>query len=117
MMTLETLWRGVCKWSIKAGREATRQVLLLWFVMKSPDTPRKDRLALFASIAYLVFPVDIVDSKRLPIIGWFDEIMSIVIAYDKMQKHITPEMRARADRIVSEWFPVYNGYVDYERVD
>lgn len=117
MMTLDTLWRGICKWSIKAGREATRQVLLLWFVMKSPDTPRKDRMALFASIAYLVFPVDIVDSKRFPIIGWFDEIMSLVIAYEKMQKHITPEMREKADSLVSQWFPVYNEYVEYERVD
>ena len=52
------------------GRAATRPILLLWYIMRSPATPRKDKLAIFASLAYLVLPIDVLDAKRLPIIGW-----------------------------------------------
>ena len=59
------------------GRAATRPILLLWYIMRSPATPRKDKLAIFASLTYLVLPIDVLDAKRLPIIGWLDEIVSV----------------------------------------
>ena len=80
------LWNGICIWSRKVGRTATRPVLLLWYVMRSQGTPRKDKLAIFASLAYLVFPIDILDAKRLPVIGWLDEVVSIAVMIQKMTK-------------------------------
>ena len=56
------LWESICKWSRKAGRAATRPVLLMWYVMRSKDTPRKDKWAIFGSLAYLVLPIDILDA-------------------------------------------------------
>lgn len=73
------LWESICKWSRKAGRAATRPVLLMWYVMRSKDTPRKDKWAIFGSLAYLVLPIDILDAKRLPIIGWLDEVASLAV--------------------------------------
>ena len=61
----------------KAGRVSTRPVLLLYYVMRSRETPKKDKLLIFSALSYLVFPIDILDAKRQPIIGWFDEIASI----------------------------------------
>lgn len=92
------------------GRTATRPVLLMWYVMCSNDTPRKDKWAIFGSIAYLVLPIDILDSKRLPIIGWFDEVASLAVLIHKMSKYITPEMEDRADVQLEKWFPEYTGY-------
>lgn len=57
------LWESICKWCKKAGRTATRPVLLLWYVMCSKETPRKDKWAIFASLAYLILPIDILDAK------------------------------------------------------
>ncbi len=65
----KALRESIFKWSRKAGRTATRPVLLMWYVMKSKDTPRADKWAIFASLAYLILPIDILDSKRLPVIG------------------------------------------------
>lgn len=59
------LWESICRWSRKSGRAATRSVLVLWYVMRSSDTPKKDKLAIFVSLAYLVFPIDLLDAKRL----------------------------------------------------
>lgn len=96
--------------AIKAGRVTTRPVLLLFFVMKSKDTPKADKLLVFSALSYLVFPIDILDARRLPIIGWFDEVASISIAYQKVCKHITPEMEAKVDDILDRWFPEYTPY-------
>lgn len=107
------LWNNICIWSHKVGRSATRPVLLLWYVMRSSETPRKEKLAIFASLAYLVLPIDILDAKRLPIIGWLDEIVSAAVMIQKMAKYITPEMERKTDEILDKWFPEY---VQYEIV-
>lgn len=104
------LWNGICNWSRKVGRTSTRPVLLLWYVMCSPATPRKDKLTIFISLAYLVFPIDILDAKRLPIIGWLDEIVSIAVMIQKMTKYVTPNIQNKVDTILDKWFPEYIGY-------
>ncbi len=106
----DILWDKLSTFAIKAGRITTIPVLLLFFVMKSKDTPKADKLLVFSALSYLVFPIDILDAKRLPIIGWFDEIASISVAYQKVCKHITPEMEAKVDAILDRWFPEYTPY-------
>lgn len=106
----DVLWDKLSTFAIKAGRVTTRPVLLLFFVMKSKDTPKADKLLVFSALSYLVFPIDILDAKRLPIIGWFDEIASISVAYQKVCNHITPEMEAKVDAILDHWFPEYTPY-------
>lgn len=106
----KALWDGICNWSRKVGRATARPVLLLWYVMRSPETPRKDKLAIFASLAYLVFPIDILDAKRLPVIGWLDEIVSVAVMIQKMAKYITSEMQCKVDALLDKWFPEYAQY-------
>ncbi len=96
------------------GRAATRPILLLWYIMRSPATPRKDKLAIFASLAYLVLPIDVLDAKRLPIIGWLDEIVSVAVMIQKMAKYITPEIQRKVNAILDKWLPEY---VQYEIVE
>ena len=118
------LWDGICRWSLKAGRTATRPVLLMWYVMRSKETPRKDKWAIFASLAYLILPIDILDAKRIPIIGWLDEVTSLAILVQKMSKRITPEMENRAKAQLNKWFdptslvrPSDMEYIEYELIE
>lgn len=108
------LWESICKWGRKAGRVSTRPVLLMWYVMRSKETPRKDKWAIFGSLAYLVLPIDILDAKRIPVIGWLDEVTSLAVMVQKMSKYITPEMQAKADAQLDKWFPEY---AEYELVE
>lgn len=100
----EVLWTKMSEWSRKAGRAASRPVILLWYVMTSKETPRSDKLLIFSALSYLVLPVDLIDAKRLPIIGWMDEMVSLTVAYQKVCRHITPEMERKADALLDRCF-------------
>jgi uncharacterized membrane protein YkvA (DUF1232 family) len=104
------LWDKIGEWARTAGRVATRPVLLLYYVMTSKETPRSDKLMILGSISYLVLPIDLISAKRLPIIGWIDEVASVTVAYQKVCKYITPEMQGRADAVLDKWFPEYAQY-------
>ena len=83
---------------------AARPVLLLYYVMRNEETPTKDKLTIFGALAYIILPIDIINAKRLPIIGWVDEVVSLAVAVQRMQKYITPEMEAKADAQLDKWF-------------
>jgi uncharacterized membrane protein YkvA (DUF1232 family) len=98
------LWDKITDYARKAGRAATRPVLSLYYVLKSPATPKSDKLLIISALFYLVLPIDLISTKRLPIIGWIDEVVSITVAYEKVCKHITPEIRAEVENLLDRWF-------------
>lgn len=101
------LWEKLGEWARKAGRTSARPMLLLYYVMTSDNTPKSDKLLIFSSLSYLVLPVDLISAKRLPVIGWIDEAMSLSVAYQKVCRHITPAMEAKANEMLDKWFPEY----------
>ena len=107
IINYQELWTRLSSYLKSIGRVSARPVLLLYYVMRSDETPWKDKLTIFGALAYLVFPVDLLDAKRLPILGWLDEITSLAVAIQRMSKYITPEMEAKVDGILDQWFPVY----------
>ena len=105
-----SLWDGIKSYAIKVGRVAARPMLLLYYVMRGENTPTKDKLTIFGALAYIILPVDLLSAKRLPIIGWIDEIVTLAVAVQRMQKNITPEMEAKADEQLDKWLPEYTEY-------
>lgn len=105
IINYDILWNEIGTWARKAGRVSARPVILLYYVMTSKDTPRSEKLLLASAIAYVVLPLDLLSAKRLPIIGWIDEIVSLTVAYQKVCKYITPEMEQKADALLDKWFP------------
>lgn len=82
-----------------------RPILLLYYVLKSPDTPKSDKLLIVSALSYLVLPIDLISARRLPIIGWMDEIVSLTIAYQKVSKYVTPKMHSKVEDVLDRWFP------------
>jgi len=112
IINYDALMDKISKYARKAGRVTTRPLLLLFYVMKSKDTPWKDKMLIASTLSYIILPIDILDAKRLPIIGWFDEIASISVTFQKVKKNITPEMEAKVDTILDKWFPEYTDYIE-----
>ena len=102
----------VQEYAMKVERISARPVLLLYFIMISKDTTKSDKLLILSTISYLVFPVDLISAKRLPIIGWIDEVFSLSVAYQKVCKNITPEIERKTDELLDKWFPEYTSYIE-----
>ena len=99
------------EYAIKVGRISARPLLMLYFIMVSKDTPRSDKLMILSTLSYLVFPIDLISAKRLPVIGWIDEVFSLSVAYQKVSKNITPEIERKTDALLDKWFPEYTNYL------
>ena len=110
IINYDVLWDRISTFAVKVGRTSTRPILLLYYVLTSKETPRADKLLILSTLSYLVLPIDILDVKRLPIIGWFDELGSIGITISKVRKHITPEIETKVNDILDKWFPEYAPY-------
>ena len=100
------------EYAMKVGRISARPLLLLYFIMVSKETPKSDKLMILSTISYLVFPVDLISAKRLPVIGWIDEAFSLSVAYQKVSKNITPEIERKTDDLLDKWFPEYTNYIE-----
>ena len=100
------------EYAMKVGRISARPLLVLYFIMVSKDTPKSDKLMILSTISYLVFPIDFISAKRLPIIGWIDEASSLSVAYQKVSKNITPEIERKTDALLDKWFPEYANYIE-----
>ena len=104
-MDLRLIWNSLAAFCKRAGRAAARTPLLLYYVLKDDKTSTKDKAIIYAALAYLILPIDIISARRFPIIGWADEILSIEIVFDRMRKYITPDMMRQADEQLDKWIP------------
>lgn len=102
-MDLNLLWNNLGSFAKRVGRSMARTPLLLYYVLKDDKTTAKDKAILYAALAYLILPVDLISARKHPILGWADEILSIEIVYDRMRKYITPDMMRRAEAQLDKW--------------
>lgn len=112
IINYDVLWDRISIFSRKAGRVSAKPMLLLYYVLCSKETPRSDKMLIFSTLSYLVLPIDILDAKRLPFVGWIDEIASFSVTYNRVCKNITPEMEAKVNVILDRWFPEYTECVE-----
>lgn len=110
IINYQLLWEKIAHCAKIIGRISSRPVLLLYYVLRSPETPKSDKILIVSALSYLILPIDLFSVKRLPVIGWIDEIISITYAYQKVRKHITPEIEWKVDSILDRWF----SEVEYE---
>ena len=101
---LPLLWERIKGNAKRYGRYAAKQVLLMYYVLKSDETPKSAKMIIYAALAYLVLPVNLISSKRHPILGWADEIAAIAIAYKKGRQYITPEIESLTEETLDKWF-------------
>ena len=42
--------------------------------------------------------------------GWIDEAASVAVVFQKVSKHITPEIERKTDEMLDKWFAEYTPY-------
>ena len=102
---LNQLFENIKSIGKSVGRESIRPALCLYYVLKSPDTPSSDKIMIVSALSYLILPVSLISAKRFSVLGWVDEIAAIMLAYNNVKKHITPEIESEVENTLEKWFP------------
>ena len=113
-------WRGKINalmdklrpWAIKAGRVATRPLLQFYYVMDDDNTSTLDRVLIYAAIIYTIIPMDFLPRSVFKFLGVLDDGVAMLYVYKKIKNRITPEINAKVEDTLNEWFGV-----EYELVE
>jgi uncharacterized membrane protein YkvA (DUF1232 family) len=113
-------WRGKINalldklrpWALKAGRVATRPLLQFYYVMADEQTSTLDRVLIYAAIVYTVLPIDLRPSVVCKFLGILDDGVAMLYVYKKIKDKITPEINAKVEDTLNEWFGV-----EYEMIE
>ena len=113
-------WRGnmnalmgkLRPWAMKVGRVATRPLLQFYYVMNDDNTSTIDCLLIYGAIAYTILPMDFVPSVVCKFLGILDDGMAMLYVYKKIKDRITPEINAKVEDTLNEWFGV-----EYELIE
>ena len=102
----EQLWQYIKIYAAKAGREATRIVLELYYVVKSPHTPILDKTLIIAALGYQLLPDDkkLLSREKYGLLGLIDNGAALALAYNRVKTRVTPQIEAQVDAILSQWF-------------
>ena len=113
-------WRGKISalmdklrpWALKAGRVATRPLLQFYYVMDDEKTTTLDRVLIYAAIIYTIIPMDFLPRSVFKFLGVLDDGVAMLYVYKKIKNRITPEINAKVEDTLNEWFGV-----EYELVE
>ena len=96
-------WEKLKKFGRKAGFQVCYAALLLYYVLRSPDTSSKDRAKILGALGYFLLPIDLIPDF-IPIAGYTDDLAALVWGVYCVIKGITPEVKAQAAVKLHEWF-------------
>lgn len=113
-------WRGKINalmdkfrpWALKAGRVVTRPLLQFYYVMDDDNTSTLDRVLIYAAIIYTILPMDLIPSVIYKFLGILDDGVAMLFVYKKIKDKITPEINAKVEDTLNEWFGV-----EYELIE
>lgn len=91
----------------KAGIKVVYAALLLYYVLKNPMTPRKDRNKILGALGYLILPLDLIPDW-IPVAGYTDDLAALTWAIYTVAKCITPEVKEQAASKCHEWFGAFD---------
>ena len=101
---LRETWDQIVIYSKKAGRDATREVLKVFFSITGDSLPVEDRIILFAGITYIILPSDILPVKKFGILGILDDAAVFAYVENKLKRCMTPEINEKVESTLTKWF-------------
>ena len=103
----ESLAAKIAKVAKKAGIKVIYAALLLYYVLKSHQTPKKDRNKILGALGYFILPFDLIPDW-IPVVGFTDDLAALTWALYAVSKNVTPEVKALAKAKLHDWFGDYD---------
>lgn len=107
-------WRGKVRklmdrlrpYALKIGRAGSRPLLQFYYVLNDDRTSTLDRVLIYAALIYIISPVNLLPSAVYGFLGVLDEGGAALLVYKKIKDKITPEINARVEEKLNEWFGI-----------
>ena len=80
--------------------------------MEDENTSTLDRVLIYAAIIYTIIPMDFLPRSVFKFLGVLDDGVAMFFVYKKIKDKITPEINAKVDDTLNEWFGV-----EYELIE
>ena len=87
-------------------------VLLLYYVLQSPNVSSADKSKIWGALGYFILPTDLI-LDFIPLAGYSDDLAALLIALHAVAKNVTPEIKARAKEKLATWF----SDIDHKKID
>lgn len=84
------------------AKELKRDVLVLWFALKNPDTPFLAKAVAFVTVAYALSPIDLIPDF-IPVLGYIDDIILIPILVWITLKLVPDDVMIQSRQQAQEW--------------
>lgn len=100
----QTAFNWICRNAKRVGRKTTEALLTFWFVMNDENTTTLQKCLIFALIAYIAIPMDLIP---FPVRGWLgliDDGVAFAFVYKIVGKEITDDIRNRVNLLLENWF-------------
>ena len=91
------------KQAVKGSKESTRMMLELYFVMMSDNTSRFNKIIIGSALAYQLLPNDFMPKEDYGVLGFLDNATALYLAYKRVKKSVTPEIKQKVDDTLAEW--------------
>ncbi|WP_416192208.1 YkvA family protein [Neisseria sp. CCUG12390] len=87
--------RKLGRFAGKLGAPVVRQLYALYFLWKSPHTPKQTKMIIAGALIYFFSPIDTIPDLLGPL-GFTDDIAVITLVYSQMKAYLTDDIRERA---------------------
>ncbi|MYN12449.1 DUF1232 domain-containing protein [Pusillimonas sp. TS35] len=95
-------WRKLGPGVKGISRFALEKALYLYYAVQNPATPKWARRVMLGALGYFIFPLDALPDLA-PIVGYTDDLTVMAAALATVAFHITPEVKAQAQRKLTGW--------------
>ncbi|MBO5873990.1 MAG: DUF1232 domain-containing protein [Rikenellaceae bacterium] len=89
---------SVAKW---AGAKVVYAVLLLYYILRSPNISAADKSKIYGALGYFILPTDLV-LDFIPMMGYTDDMAALLWALHTVMNNLTPEIKQQAKEKLSE---------------
>lgn len=97
------LWQRLKPYAEKAGRAASKPLLLFYFVVTDSETSLLDKALIYGCIAYVVLPFSILPRVIYRFLGVMDEAVVVLFVYSKVKDKITPAIETKVETTLDSW--------------
>lgn len=100
---------SAAKW---AGAKVIYAVLLLYYILRSPNISVSDKSKIYGALGYFILPTDLI-ADFVPLLGYTDDMAALAWALQTVAKNLTPEIKQQAKQKLTELI----GEVDNKKID